>query len=76
MLVDAHRASDVSFVFRGHVEGGELEPQFGEIAEAGWVDRDEIAAVRPRGFIGCWSSSTRQAGECAYLGIGTPASRG
>ena len=26
VLVDAHRASDVSFVFRGHVEGGELEP--------------------------------------------------
>ena len=48
VLVDAHRASDVSFVFRGHVEGGELEPQFGEIAEAGWVDRDEIARTSPR----------------------------
>jgi ADP-ribose pyrophosphatase YjhB (NUDIX family) len=48
VLVDAHRAQGVSFVFRGRVEGGELEPQFGEIAEAGWVGRDEIAATSPR----------------------------
>src|SRR5688500_5913884 len=48
VLVDAHRARDVSFVFLGNVKGGELEPQFGEIAEAGWVDRDEIAAMSPR----------------------------
>ncbi|HYI65411.1 MAG TPA: NUDIX hydrolase [Candidatus Limnocylindrales bacterium] len=48
VLIDAHRATDVSFVFRGHVEGGELEPQFGEIAEAGWVDREEIARTSPR----------------------------
>ncbi|MCA1571114.1 MAG: NUDIX hydrolase [Chloroflexi bacterium] len=47
-LVDAHHADDVSFVFRGRVEGGELEPQFGEIAEAGWVDRAEIARTSPR----------------------------
>ena len=48
VLVDAHRASNVSFVFLGRVEGGELEPQFGEIAEAGWVDREEIARTSPR----------------------------
>jgi len=48
VLVDAHRATDVSFVFRGRVEGGELEPQLGEIAETGWVDRDEIARTSPR----------------------------
>ena len=48
VLVDAHRATDVSFVFRGRVEGGELEPQLGEIAEAGWVDREEIARTSPR----------------------------
>ena len=48
VLVDAHRAANVSFVFRGRVEGGELEPQFGEIAEVGWVDRDEIARTSPR----------------------------
>ncbi|MEA2652437.1 MAG: hypothetical protein QOI85_2158 [Chloroflexota bacterium] len=48
VLIDAHRASNVSFVFRGRVAGGELQPQFGEIAEAGWVDRDEIAHTSPR----------------------------
>jgi ADP-ribose pyrophosphatase YjhB (NUDIX family) len=48
VLVDAHRSRDVSFVFLGRVEGGQLEPQFGEIAEAGWVDREEIGAMSPR----------------------------
>ena len=48
VLVDAHRPRDVSFVFLGQVTGGELEPQFGEIAEAGWVGREEIAAMSPR----------------------------
>ena len=33
------------FIFAGHVTGGELEPQLGEIAEVGWLDRDEIAAT-------------------------------
>jgi ADP-ribose pyrophosphatase YjhB (NUDIX family) len=44
LLVDARKGRDVSFVFAGHVVGGELDPQLGEIAEAGWVDRAEIAA--------------------------------
>lgn len=44
ILVDARRGRDVSFVFAGHMTGGTLAPQFGEIAEAGWVDRAEIAA--------------------------------
>ena len=44
-LVDARKASDTSFVFAGHVTGGELEPQLGEIAEVGWLHRDEIAAT-------------------------------
>jgi hypothetical protein len=35
-------------VFAGRVIGGELEPQLGEIAEAGWVARDEIAGTSPR----------------------------
>jgi len=48
VLVDAHRARNVSFVFRGRVEGGDLDPQFGEIAEAGWVGREEIARTSPR----------------------------
>jgi ADP-ribose pyrophosphatase YjhB (NUDIX family) len=48
VLVDAHHARDVSFVFTGQVEGGELEPELGEIAEAGWVDRAEIERMSPR----------------------------
>ncbi|MGH2380836.1 MAG: NUDIX domain-containing protein [Candidatus Limnocylindria bacterium] len=43
VLLDARTPSSVSFIFRGTVVGGELDPQFGEIAEAGWVGRDEIA---------------------------------
>ncbi len=48
VLIDAYHARDVSFVFRGYLEGGELQPQFGEIAEVGWVDRAEIARTSPR----------------------------
>ncbi len=43
VLVDARPNDNVSFVFEGRVTGGTLEPQLGEIAEAGWLDRDEIA---------------------------------
>lgn len=48
VLIDAHPARDVGFVFRGRVEGGELQPQFGEISEVGWVDRAEIVRTSPR----------------------------
>ena len=48
LLVDARRGRDVSFIYAGHVVGGELEPQLGEIAEAGWVARDEIAESSPK----------------------------
>lgn len=48
LLVDAHRARDVSFLFAAHVTGGEMAPQLGEISEVGWVDRDEIARTSPR----------------------------
>lgn len=48
LLVDARRGRDVSFLFAAHVVGGSLEPQFGEIAEAGWVERSEIAATSLR----------------------------
>jgi ADP-ribose pyrophosphatase YjhB (NUDIX family) len=47
LLVDGRRGRDTSFVFAGHVIGGTLVPQFGEIAEAGWIDRDEIATSSP-----------------------------
>jgi ADP-ribose pyrophosphatase YjhB (NUDIX family) len=45
LLIDAHRRSSVSFVFGGRLVGGELSPQFGEIAEVGWLDREEIATT-------------------------------
>lgn len=45
VLIDAHRRGNVSFVFAGRLVGGELSPQFGEIAEVGWLGRDEIAAT-------------------------------
>ena len=48
VLVDGRRGRDVSFVFIGTIVGGELAPQFGEIAEVGWVGRDEIATTSPR----------------------------
>jgi ADP-ribose pyrophosphatase YjhB (NUDIX family) len=48
VLVDGRRGRDVSFVFLGTVVGGQLTPQPGEIAEAGWLGRDEIAATSPR----------------------------
>jgi ADP-ribose pyrophosphatase YjhB (NUDIX family) len=48
VLVDAHRARDVSFVFIGRVTGGEMDPQLGEIAEVGWLERSEIERTSPR----------------------------
>ena len=45
LLVDAHRRSTVSFVYAGTLVGGTLSAQFGEIAEVGWLARDEIAAT-------------------------------
>ena len=64
-LVDARWARGTSFVFAGHVIGGELEPQLGEISEVGWLGRDEIAATsrgldRLLGLID---------GEFRYLGV-------
>lgn len=69
LLVDARVPSSVSFVFAGSVVGGDLEPQFGEIAEAGWVGRDEIASTS----VGLEQLliQIEGAGEgVAYLGIG------
>ena len=48
LLIDARRARDVSFIYAGTVVGGSLDPQLGEIAEVGWVGRDEIAGTSPR----------------------------
>ena len=45
MLIDAHRRRNVSFVFAATLVGGTLAPEFGEIAEVGWLTREEIAAT-------------------------------
>ena len=71
VLVDAHRRRNVSFVYAGTVVGGTLDPQFGEIAEAGWLDREEIAASswrldRLRTYL------DEADGGVAYVGLGTP----
>lgn len=68
VLVDAHRARDVSFVFRGSVEGGTLEPQFGEIAVAGWVERAEVARTSPR-LHRLLELIDRSGGGVAYVGL-------
>lgn len=48
LLVEAYRPGDVSFVFGGRATGGRLEPQLGEIAEAGWLTREELAGTSRR----------------------------
>jgi ADP-ribose pyrophosphatase YjhB (NUDIX family) len=71
VVVDARRLRGVSFVYRGTVVGGSLAPQFGEIAEAGWVSRDEIASGSPglHKLIG----HVEDAGEgVVYLGLDRP----
>jgi 8-oxo-dGTP diphosphatase len=65
ILVDARHPRDTSFVFAGHVTGGELEPQLGEIAETGWLARDEIDRTSP----GLARLLTYAEGESAYLGL-------
>jgi 8-oxo-dGTP diphosphatase len=47
-LIDTRRSHGVSFVFEAAVTGGVLEPQLGEIAEAGWLTRAEIDETSPR----------------------------
>ncbi len=70
VLLDARVPSGVSFVFRGTMVGGELAPQFGEIAEAGWIGRDEIAETsKPLHQL---LELIDEAGEgVVYLGLGS-----
>jgi ADP-ribose pyrophosphatase YjhB (NUDIX family) len=48
LLIDARRTRGVSFVFAGSVIGGDMNPQFGEISEVGWLTLEEIGASSPR----------------------------
>ena len=45
LLIDAHRRRNTSFVFAATRLGGTLSPELGEIAEVGWLTREEIAAT-------------------------------
>ena len=68
LLVDARKSRDVSFIFGGHVTGGELDPQLGEIVETGWVGRDEIAASS-RGLHRLLELIDGSNGRTGYLGL-------
>ena len=71
LLVDAHLRWNVSFVFAATLVGGTLDPQFGEIAEAGWLDREEIAATS--GPLDRLLTYLDEAdGGVAYIGLGPP----
>jgi ADP-ribose pyrophosphatase YjhB (NUDIX family) len=65
LLIDARNAGSTSFVFSGEVSGGQLEPQLGEIAEVGWLDRAEIARTSP----GLDQLLALLDGELRYLGM-------
>ena len=73
ILVDAHRRRNVSFIYAGTVVGGTLAPQFGEIAETGWVSRDEIAATSWR-LDRLLSYLDEADGDVAYVGLSRPSS--
>lgn len=70
LLVDAHRAKDVSFLFAAHVTGGRMAPQLGEIAEVGWVGREEISLTSP-GLHRLLEQAERAGEGAAYLGLQT-----
>ena len=71
LLVDAHRRSNVSFVYSATAVGGELAPQFGEIAEVGWLAREEIAETSWR-LDRLLTYLDEANGEVAYIGLGAP----
>jgi ADP-ribose pyrophosphatase YjhB (NUDIX family) len=73
VAVDASDRDGVSFIFTARAVGGDLEPQLGEISEAGWVPRDEIAATSPRlGRFLDAIESAHPAGGVAYVtGLGS-----
>lgn len=68
LLVDASRPTATSFVYAGSIVGGTLEPQLGEIAEAGWLHPDDLGpnSGELRALLR-WIDAP--AGEVRYLGI-------
>ena len=48
LAVDASDRDGVSFVYAATPTGGTLEPQLGEIAEVGWLERAVLTSSAPR----------------------------
>ena len=71
ILIDAHRRRNVSFVYAATAVGGTLAPQFGEISEVGWLEREEIAATSWR-LDRLLTYLDEADGEVAYVGLGAP----
>jgi ADP-ribose pyrophosphatase YjhB (NUDIX family) len=71
ILIDAHRRRNVSFIYAATAVGGTLAPQFGEIAEVGWLEREEIAATSWR-LDRLLTYLDEADGEVAYVGLGAP----
>jgi len=73
VAVDASDRRGVSFIYAAHPTGGELEPQLGEIAEAGWVERAEIAASGSRlhRLLLAIEATASPAGVAYVTGLGT-----
>ena len=71
ILLDAHRRRNVSFVYAATAVGGTLAPQFGEIAEVGWLEREEIAATSWR-LDRLLTYLDEADGDVAYVGLGAP----
>lgn len=73
VAVDVTRRDNASFIFAATAVGGALEPQLGEIAEAGWLTREEIAAMSPR--LDRLLRRIEASGDVAYL-LPSPGPRG
>jgi ADP-ribose pyrophosphatase YjhB (NUDIX family) len=73
VAVDASDRDGVSFIYAATPSGGELEPQLGEIAEAGWVGRAEIAqsGSRLHRLLGAIEAVGTPDGVAYVTGLGT-----
>ncbi len=73
VAIDASYRDGVSFIYAARAIGGELTPQFGEIAEVGWVPRAEIAASSPalHRLLEAIESTEPSAGVAYLTGLGS-----
>ena len=73
VAVDASDRDGVSFIYVARATGGDLAPQLGEIAEAGWVPRAEFATNSPRlrRFLDAIESADPVNGVAYVTGLGS-----